>query len=68
MDVYPKFQLPDGAWTTDEARADMLWLRHNAGYPGPGCQVTGRCPDHPLAAGRRFFEGPAVSPQAQGLS
>jgi hypothetical protein len=58
--TYPKYQLPSGGWTPDKEHADKLWLRHNSGYPGPGCQVTGKCPQHPAAPGRRFFEGPQV--------
>jgi hypothetical protein len=48
-DVYPKYSLPSGGWTTYKERADLLWARHNDGRPGPGCQVEGFCPLHPQA-------------------
>lgn len=27
MDVYPKYMLPSGGWTTDQEHADQLWQR-----------------------------------------
>jgi hypothetical protein len=51
-DVYPKYSLPSGGWTTDPERANRLWARHNGGRPGPGCQVEGFCPQHPQALAR----------------
>lgn len=29
-DIYPKFQLPSGNWTTDEEYAKRLWARQDA--------------------------------------